>query len=241
MRNNKSLCCGSRLIGGTQCETCGADGTPGIIKPLVQVVARILEKTPSLHRDHEKLMAGVYASIPELKDKTHCANCGALMVQYEYNIDILDVALIVSMGREVRRRLGKEMDFTEANKVHVTTLEVSDAVRHRTTKCSKLGLTAKFKIDNRQIRGTWVITKRGFEALRGVDIPTGTIVWRGKIIDRSSERTTFGAICAGYILRMQGYEQKHNKAPKDDRRNEMGTYNPNEWVDFAGYHDGNLF
>lgn len=213
----------------------------GKIKPIVQVVARILEKDPSLHKDHDRLMATVYVNVPELQDKEHCANCGASMVQYEYNVDVLDISLIIGMGREVRKALDEKKDFTEANKVHVPTLEVSDAVRHRTTKCSKLGLVAKVKVEGRHAKGMWVITKRGFEALRGNEIPTGTIVWRGNILDRPDTLTTFEVVRQGYKGRVQEYERKHHKAPKDDHRETMGTYNPNDWIDFAGYNEGKLF
>jgi hypothetical protein len=214
---------------------------PGKIKPMVQVVAGILENDPSLHQDHDRLLATVYVNIPELKDKARCANCSASMVQYEYKIDVLDVALVIGMAQEAKRRVSDGMSFTEANKVHVPTLDVSDAVRHRTTKCSKLGLIAKYREQGKQLKGTWVITKRGFEALKGKEVPTGTIVWRGNIIDRPDTTTTFESVRTSYTRRVADYERKHRKAPKDDHRDAMGTYNPLEWVDFAGYHDGDLF
>lgn len=201
---------------------------PGKIKPIVNVVARILEKDPTLHQDHDRLLANVYVNVLELKDNTRCPNCTASMVQYEYNVDVLDIALVIAMGKYVRKGLNEAKSFTEANQVHVPTLEVSDAVRHRTTKCSKLGLVAKHRVDGKQINGTWVVIKRGFEALKGEEIPNGTIVWRGNIIDRPGTLTTFDAVRRGYSKRVSDYERKNRKAPKDDHR-------------FAGYHEGDLF
>ncbi len=219
----------------------GKTYNPGKIKPIVKIVARILENDPTLYEDHDRLLATIYVNIEALRDKTRCANCGASMAQYEYNIDVLDVALVIGMGKQIRRGLNETKDFTEANKIHVSTLEVSDAVRHRTTKCSKLGLIAKLKIEGRQEKGMWVITKRGFDALGGKEIPTGTIVWRGQIIDRSEALTTFETVRIGYTKKIQHYERKNRKVPEDDYRDTMGTYNPNEWVEIAGYNEGELF
>jgi len=214
---------------------------PGKIKPIIQVVARILENDLSLHEDHDRLMATVFINVPELKDKARCANCDASMAQYEYNMDVLDVALVVAMGESVCQGIEEGQEFTEANKIHIPTLQVSDAVRHRTTKCAKLGLIAKNNIDGKDTRGIWVITRRGFEALKGEEIPASTIVWRGKIIDRPEMQTTFETVRRKYIIRIQDYEKRHRDTPRDDHRDAMGAYDKNDWVEVAGYQEGKLF
>lgn len=217
----------------------------GKVKPIVQVVANLLKKDPTLHEDHERLWATVCVNIPQLKDHKRCPNCSASMVQYEYNIDVLDIALVVAMAKRVKENMqnpeGEQLSFGEANRIHVPTLDVSDAVRHRTTKCSKLGLIAKYKEGGSQINGTWLVTARGFKALRGEEIPTGTVVWRGQILDRPETVTTFDSVRATYIKRIERFERTKHKAPKDDHRGVMGTYNETEWVDFAGVHKGELF
>ncbi len=214
---------------------------PGKIKPIIQIVARILENDSSLHKDYDRLLATVFINIPELKDKERCANCDASMAQYEYNIDVLDVALVIAMGENVRQGIEEGKEFTEANKIYIPTLQVSDAVRHRTTKCSKLGLVAKNKTDGKDTRGIWVITRRGFEALKGEEIPARTIVWRGKIIDRSETQTTFETVRKKYIIRIQDYKRRNRNAQIDDYRDTMGAYDKNEWVEISGYQEGKLF
>lgn len=215
--------------------------SPGKINPIIKIIAGVIRRDKTILNDMDRLLATVYINIPELKDHTQCANCGASMAQYEYNIDVLDIALVIGMGKQIRRGMNEGKNFTEANQIHVPTLDVSDAVRHRTTKCSKLGLVAKHKIDGKQVGGTWVVTNRGFNALKGDEIPTGTIVWRGQILDRPNTVTTFNTVRNTYSKRMQTYERRHRKAPKVDHRDAMGNYYPNDWVDFAGYHEANLF
>lgn len=213
----------------------------GRITPIVKTISRIIGRDQSLLLDDDRLMANVFNNIPQLKDKTKCPNCDASMAQYEYNLDVLDVALLIGMGRSVKENMKAGIEFTQANKVHVPTLEVSDAIRHRTTKCSKLGLVAKKMSGDSQEKGMWVITNRGFSALRGEEIVTGRIVWRGGIIDRPDTLTTFGAVRMRYTERMETYEYKHHKHHKDDHREEMGDYKASDWVEFAGHNTGNLF
>lgn len=207
---------------------------PGKITPIIKVIASILREETHLFEDYDKLIERVKETIPELDNKKRCPNCTASMVQYAYNVDVMDVSLVIGMANQIRKIKKTGIDFTEANKIHIPTLQVSDAVRHRTTKCAKLGLVAKHKKDGKHTGGMWVITRRGFEALRGLDIPTGVIAWRGKTIEQAEETTTFAKVITGYRLKVKvGKEEQHHK--------EVVKYNQNEWIDFAGYNNGRLF
>lgn len=206
----------------------------GKIKPLIKIVAGILNAEPSLHNNHKKLIAKVEAEIPELKDKAHCANCGASMYQYVYNLNIIDIALIIGMAKAVRKAKMGDMTFTDANRIHCPTLQVSDAVRHKTTRCAKLGLIAKYKKNGKHIKGMWVITRRGFDALKGEEIPNGIIVWRGQTIERPNIMTTFDQV-------RSRYKTKVEKNGQPDYHNDVINYNQNEWIGFDKLHEGELF
>lgn len=208
---------------------------PGKIKPIIKIIARIVGQDP------DSLLARVEAEVPELKDKTRCANCDASMSQYAYNLNVIDTALIIAMAKHVRQATKGGVSFTDANRVHVPTLPVSDAVRHRTSRCAKLGLIAKYLKDGRQVKGLWVITRRGFAALKGEEIPDGIIVWRGQTIERPDSMTTFAKVATNYKTKVDNHIKKHNTPPEDSYRDEVMGYNQNEWVDFAGLHEGRLF
>lgn len=211
----------------------------GKLKPLIKIIVRMLSKSPSLIMNIDNLMARVEEEIPELKNKTHCANCGASMVQYEYNVDVINTTLVIGMAAELKKRIAAGKQFTQANIIHVPTLPISNAARCRTTRCKKLGLIAKY--NGEKSKGKWVITKRGFAALKGEAIPTGIIVWRGETIERAEKNTTFAQVKKDYITKITNYIEKHNEQPKGGTSAEVMNYESNEWVQFAGTHEGKLF
>lgn len=208
----------------------------GKIKPLIKIIADILYTDPDLYFDNKKLIAKIESEIPELKDKAHCANCGASMYQYVYNLNVIDVALIIGMAKAVRKAKMGAVGFTEANRVHCPTLQVSDAVRHKTTRCAKLGLIAKYLKNGKQVKGMWVITRRGFAALKGEEIPNGIIVWRGQTIERPDITTTFNQVRSRYKTKVE-----KNKQSKDNYHSEVMNYDQNEWIGFDKLHEGELF
>ena len=215
---------------------------PGKIKPMIKIIASIIHKEPGLLRKpSEYLIARVEEEIPELKNKTRCANCDAPMIQYSYDLNVINTSLVIIMAKEVRKRLNKGMPFTEANQVHVPTLNATDSARHKTTDCAKLGLLAKHLVDGKHERGMWVITKRGFTALKGEEVPTGYIVWRGKIIDRPGNMTTFAQVRSKYKIKVDSYIKKYNQLPKKNYHKDVIDYSVNDWIGFAGHHDGKLF
>lgn len=136
------------------------------------------------------------------KEKHLCPTCGSVTSAYVFRFDILDLRLLKAMGAEVnRRKWAENMPFTEANKVHVPSMaDLSLAIRCRTTQCSKLGLVAKAKKGEKHIPGTWIVTARGWKALRGEDVPATVEVFRKQITERPDDLTnaTKIALAAGY-------------------------------------------
>lgn len=213
---------------------------PGKIRPLAQVIARLVQNDPRLADNADRLWSTILVNIPQLQDRTSCANCGGSMAEYVFEFDLLDALLLLAMARAVRSRTEYD-DFTEANQVRVQDMTDSTyAVRSRTTQCAKLGLIAKMRGQNgKQIPGTWVITKRGFAALRGEPVPRSVRVWHGQILERTEELMTISEALRSHQAKIEELLRRH-KQPKADYRDAFADYDPNEWVHFAGMHQGEL-
>lgn len=187
--------------------------------------------------DYESAGMLIKKWLPNLtEDRKHCANCGANMMEEVYALDCLDAAFIFEMGKAVRERVRKGLAFTEANQVRVPTLATTDAIRHRTTKCAKLGLVAKVKGANgRQVQGYWLITSRGFVFLRGEPVPRKVAVWRGKIQERFNETTT---IDQALMARVESVKRSRNLDRNADIRNMAVDYRREDWYELGRVHAG---
>lgn len=214
---------------------------PQKIKPLAKIVAGICRANPYAMENHDFLWVCLLSEIPQLKNKKKCVNCGANMAEYEYEFDFHDAILIKRMGDEFRRKLNEGYSFTEANQVHIQGLDnLSYTAKSRTTKVSKLGLIAKLKKSGKHDRRKgWVITRRGFAALRGESVPRSVTVWRGKIEERDTKKITLNEIFKGHTKRVENLLIR-KKTPKADYRDLFKDYDANEWVNIAGYHEGAL-
>ena len=212
---------------------------PSKIRPLVQVIATMLKDRPDLADPENKdlLYASLCASIPGFEDRTHCINCGASMAEYIRELDIFAAILLKGMGRIVKQRVEAGMPFTEANKVHIAGEQsIPFGSKLYANITSKLGLIAKLKEPG---KSRWVITKRGFAALRGEAVPARVVIFRGRILERPEETTTLQEVFTRHTTRMRELE-KRGKSTRGDRRAEYADYDPNEWVKIAGHHDGTL-
>lgn len=158
----------------------------------------------------------LFTEIIGYPEKEKCINCGAGMKEYTDTFDAFNAKLLMEMGRVVIKRLRAGKPISEANRVHVQSLDGIDyAMKSRTTLASKLGLIAKYRDENKKhVRGTWLITARGFAALRNESVPKKVVIFRSKIMERSDETTTL------------------SEASKD--------YKDGEWVEIAGYAKGAL-
>lgn len=213
---------------------------PGKIKPLVQIVLSIVRQNRDAVNQPDYVMACLASEVPALKDKSRCPNCEASMTEYIFEFDCLDALLLVEMAREVRNRLNKRMDFTTANQVHVPSLSTTLAIRCRTTQCSKLGLVAKLRNHKgKHVPGVWVITGRGWGAIQGDEVPKRVRVWRGRIEERTDEKTTISEAFRMHREKVEDLIKRH-KTPKSDYRQILDGYDPQEWVNFGGLHQGNL-
>ena len=142
---------------------------PGKIRPIIKVVARIVQENPKIADDVDYLMAVLRSSFPEITDRTQCPNCGTSMKIVVYTADLHDALLILAMARKVRQNRNAGMNFTDANKIHMPTLQVSNTTIKRQTKCDYLGLMKQ--PDTLRNTGYWVLTHWAWKALKGHSIP----------------------------------------------------------------------
>lgn len=168
-----------------------------------------------------------------------CPHCGANMKIALYTLDVTKVALVIEMSRVVRANLRKGIEFTISNQVHVPSLPTTDSVRHETTHCAKLGLINKVLGKNKkQVSGFWFITNRGFALLRGEPVPKKVAVWRGEIQERFiDEKITIAEAQQIHEDKIKAMALR-NKDPKIDLRKIFVEYNPAEWIEYTGVHQG---
>jgi len=211
----------------------------GRIKTLVEHVAKIVAKDPSLAENPERLHATLKAGNDKYGRREECFNCDRSMQITEYTAGIVEGLLILAMAREVREKQRNGATFTEANLTHIPTLGTTDAIRHAITRASYLGIVAQPpKIRN---SGHWVITSWGWKLLRGEPIPRSVKYWEGQLIGRSEETTTLSAMFQTHTdLIKRALEQR--KKIRSDYRTEISAYSPAEWLEYReAITEGALF
>lgn len=190
--------------------------------------------------DAASLLTLLETTFPKMGDKSRCPNCDASMQEYIFKFDVLDAILLMRMADEVRLKMEKNVAFTAANAVHVPSMSgLSHAIKCRTTQCSKLGLIAKSLTEQkRQVPGQWLITKRGWDALRGEFVPAMVAVFRNRIEERFDERTTIRLIFEAHTQAV--LTAKERNWDQHDYRMMFSGYEPNQYVHIAGIHSGEL-
>lgn len=211
---------------------------PGKLRPIIQIVARIIKDNPETADNIDYLITCLGQQVPEITDQTKCPNCKTSMKIVEYTADLHDALLILAMARKVRANQNKSMNFTEANKVHLPTLNVSSTTLKRGTKCDYLGLVKQ--PDTLRNTGYWVLTNWAWKALKGEAIPKSAYYWQGEMQGRSEETTTLSQMFKTHIDIVQK-AIAHSRKVRTDYRAEIGDYEPAEWSNFYGVKDGVLF
>lgn len=212
----------------------------GKIGAFVQVIAGMIKNNPEMAENIDYLKANLVQVFPELRDKTVCPNCKASMKEYVYTVDVLDALLLLEMAKAVREKRRKGIEFTIANQTRVPDLPTTHAVKCRTTQTAKLGLITQLKNrDNKRVLGTWVITRRGWEALRGQPVPRRVKVWRKKIEERFDDKITLSEALNSHKEYVEQAIRK-GRNPKEDHRQVISEYQAGDWYEFD-HHAGSLF
>lgn len=130
-----------------------------------------------------------------------CPTCGSNTTEYEFTFSLLDAKLLLGMAHAVRENKKDHpgWPFKAVNQVHLPTLaHMESNVQNRKTITSKLGLIAKYLVNGKQKQGMWVITARGWAALRGEKVPARIREFRNQITERFGDETTLGAALRTY-------------------------------------------
>lgn len=165
--------------------------------------------------------------------KQVCPTCGHNTTPYIFTFDVADALLLYAIAKEVRARKEVIKDFTIANQVHVPNLKgISHATKCRTTHCSKLGLLAKLMKNGKHVAGCWVVTSRGWQALRGEPVPAEVVVTSGEITQRGAKTATiYEALQNGKANIEKAIAR--NKKPVHDYRADVDAYRPSDWVTYG--------
>lgn len=204
----------------------------GRIKGIIEHVAKMVKNDPTLAEDFTRLHSILGIQADGYGKKENCFNCKRSMKITVYEADLLDALLVLSMAKAIRHEMTKGISFTEANKVHLPTLNASNATIKRNTKCDYLGLVKQPS----HWRGTgyWLLTGLAWKALRGEEIPAKVKYWEGELIERSDAKTTLTAMFNKHRDLVEASIAKRN-AIKVDHRCKFDGYTPSEWTEFGGY------
>lgn len=199
-----------------------------------ELVSRIAADTGL---DEARIWEIAHDVIPESRDKSRCMNCDANMEMKVHTADMHTGILLTRMAQVIRENMRKGMTFTEANRVHIPTLQASDATRHRCTAAYYLG----FLVQPREWSGSghWLITSWGWAALRGEPVNKTAKWFRGELVERGEEKTTLAEMFRTHRDKVERAIAK-GRAVKSDMRADVSGYDPIQWVGFGGYADGRL-
>lgn len=217
----------------------------GRIKPLVESVARMVAKDPTLADNMDRLHAiiGYHDKNGNEKakgyaDRSQCFNCNRSMKIQVYTASCGHAMLLLAMAKMVDREVKKGIPFTQANRVHIDRLNIATSIKKQQSQLGYLGLIHQV-VDGKR-SGYWLITKWGWKALRGEPIPRAVKYWDKKLIERSQHMTTLGEMMQTHRDKIEK-QMKLGKAVKGmDHRSEIAEYDPVEWANYDGVVDNTL-
>jgi len=209
---------------------------PTRLGALMRFAHTLLQKNEAARESFEVFRSYMYHEIPELeqakKDGT-CAVCDASIMATVYHVTYLDGVLLMKMFEELQKRMERYNDFTFANQIKIHDLDTTYAVKSRTTIARYHGLVAKLKnASGRHVAGTWVITKRGFEALRGLPVQEHVVIYRGQIYERAENETTTLEKAFNHYGDEIRRKISKGKAPNEDYRTITDTYSSADFVQY---------
>jgi len=194
-------------------------------------LVKLHQEHPDTFSNPELLKATAAQKWPQLKQDEKCPNCDAHMKETIRTFGYYNALLMLEMANVVRRRVRDGVPFTKANRVHVVQEpNLSDTAKHQTTVCRYLGLIAKVKNEEgKHDTGMWLITKRGWAALRGEPIPSTVSTFRNEITKHHEATTTIGE-----ALRARKDSFVFHLCVAVER------YNEKEWYEFGDNVEGAL-
>lgn len=160
-----------------------------------------------------------------------CSHCHHSISIYHYPINKVMVKFL--------RAMAKVTDETGSREVDVEKVSVIHGERTQITKLRIHGLIAKVKDEKGHHRARmWLITSKGWDFLRGAEVPRKVIIYNNQVIGHSDETTTIGRIdsdAAAYGR--QGITEPEAKVYSDVRTPVKGTEHT---AIYLGYSSGDL-
>lgn len=160
-----------------------------------------------------------------------CTHCHHSINIYSYPINKVMVAFLRSMARATDETGSREVDVEKVSVIH-----------HERTQITKLrvhGLIAKVKdADGHHRARMWLITSKGWDFLRGQEIPRKVIIYNNQVIGHSPETVTIGRIDGGSAeYESKGITEPEARALHDVRTPvKMTEYE----AEYLGYTTGDL-
>lgn len=184
----------------------------GNLPALWDLLVRLHREEPEVFLNPFLLRRRVAMDWKQLDVPGKCPNCGKRMLGYKYSFDYHGVQLLLALEKDVKMRMRSGLSFTEANKINTSHIDADYTAKSKKTQLSKLGLIAKLLVNGEHVPSGWVITNRGFSALRGESVPKHAYVINGKLMkmeDGSSdppEMITIGEILSNHNIKFSPYE-----------------------------------
>lgn len=218
----------------------------GKIRPLVEGVARLVAKDPSLalpenyHRLHLMIenIGKTNNTAAGYEKKEECFNCGRSMRIQVYTASVGHALLLLAMAKAVREELNKGVEFTKANRVHIDRLPIATSIKKQQSQLGYLGLIHQVADGKRS--GYWLVTKWGWKALAGGQIPRAVKYWDKKLIARSQHMTTLREMMQTHNDKIKKQIALGKAVKMMDHRSEIASYNPVEWAEYGGVIDQDI-
>lgn len=216
----------------------------GRIRPLIESVARMVAKDPSLAESPERLHGAISHFSREGNEKakgyhdaSECFNCGRSMKIQVYTAAVGHAMLLLAMARQVREEVRKGVEFTKANRVHIDRLPIATSIKKQQSQAGYLGLI--HQVAEGKHSGYWLITAWGWKALRGEPIPRAVKYWDKKLVERSVHMTTLGEMMRTHTDKIRKQIALGKRVKGMDHRSEISGYDPIEWAEYGGTIDEN--
>lgn len=114
----------------------------------------------------------------------HCSHCGNTIKIYKYKANRALATMLKLMADVVKD--------TGINKVHYDNIPVAHALHSQRAKLRQHGLIAKYKEDGKHVANMWVITRKGWDWLKGEPIPKKVIVYNNQVLGHEDGLITIG-------------------------------------------------
>ena len=199
------------------------------IKKLWPYLVKLHKEFPEVFESEERLFATVSTAWKDLKDKKKCPNCGAPVHAQRYSAGPGVALLLLKMAKEVRHRTNKGIPFTEANKVHIDSLDIATPIKKKQSVAKYLNLIQQPPKWRKS--GYWLITNWGWKALRGEPIPKYVTVFRGKVEERSEETITLQEMLNQHKENVERAIALR-KAVETDYRADVREYDAPQWAEY---------